>query len=286
MVRRAIAAEQPRLLIHVGGMPPPIRDIQETVHPIGWRGDRHRHAFWQLVLNRSGTAIVRRGRDVRVVPGQMVVIPPGLSHAWRNAGDVPLDLLNIHLFPRPSGSESLPGYLRSVTSDATRLCLCPVHPRTESLSARAVAEMSAGARGYKWQAASALTDIVMTALRGIWHREGRRGSEAGAAGRVEEILRHIEVHYDQPLTLADVGRMLHVTPKHACEIFTRETGTSPMRRLREVRVEKAQVFLEDTTLPVKQVAFAVGYRDEHYFSRAFHKVTGISPLAWRRQGRG
>lgn len=278
--------EQPRRLFHVGVMPPPLRDIEETIHPVGWHGGAHHHAFWQLVFNRSGTAELRTARVWRVEAGQTVVIPPRTTHAWRNAGAAPLDLLNIHILARAPGHEDLIAYLRTVGASRSRSRICPEQPRLARLAERAYAELTRGERGYKWQAAAALMDLVMTALRGAWRRDGGEDAATGAAARVEKALWHLETHYAEPLRLADVARALHVSPKHACEIFTRATGASPMQHLRRLRVEKAQVLLEDTALPIKEVAYAVGVRDEHYFSRLFHKIAGTSPTDYRRQCRG
>jgi AraC-like DNA-binding protein len=278
--------DAPRRLFHVGGMPPPFREIEESVHPVGWRGETHHHAFWQLVFNRSGAAELRMARVWRVEPGQTVVIPPRLTHTWRNAGDVPLDLFNIHIFPHVPGHEDLIGYLRSVGASAVRPGLCPEQPRLARLAERAYAELIGGDRGYKWQAAAALMDLVMTALRGAWRREGGPDTATGAAAHVEKALWYLETHYAEPLRLADVAQMIHVSPKHACELITRATGTSPMQHLRRLRVEKAQALLEDTALSIKEVAYAVGISDEHYFSRLFHKVAGTPPSAYRRKCRG
>jgi transcriptional regulator GlxA family with amidase domain len=58
-----------------------------------------------------------------------------------------------------------------------------------------------------------------------------------------------------------------------------------MNQLRKVRIEKARVFLEETQMLIKEIAFATGFQDEHYFSRLFHKATGMPPLAYRKKCR-
>lgn len=42
---------------------------------------------------------------------------------------------------------------------------------------------------------------------------------------------------------------------------------------------------ELTDLHVNQVCHKVGIEDPYYFSRLFRKRTGLSPSAWRRQGK-
>ena len=67
--------------------------------------------------------------------------------------------------------------------------------------------------------------------------------------------------------------------------------TPPDARLRavidplkdEVRREQAMQQLQRTDKPIKQVALAVGFRNEKSFSRAFRAWTGESPGAFRQR---
>ena len=49
----------------------------------------------------------------------------------------------------------------------------------------------------------------------------------------------------------------------------------------EVRQLRATDLLVRTDRPVKQVAAAVGFRNEKNFARAFAGWTGVAPSAWR-----
>lgn len=47
-------------------------------------------------------------------------------------------------------------------------------------------------------------------------------------------------------------------------------------------MEKAMRLLEEKTMPVSDVAQAVGYMDASYFSRVFRQYTGTAPTKWRK----
>jgi AraC-like DNA-binding protein len=49
------------------------------------------------------------------------------------------------------------------------------------------------------------------------------------------------------------------------------------------KVERAQLLLYTTDIPVKEVAYELGFNDHSYFIRMFRKVTGITPQEYRRQ---
>lgn len=64
----------------------------------------------------------------------------------------------------------------------------------------------------------------------------------------------------------------------------RWTGLSTSRFIRRIRLKKAKIILLTTDLNITQVAFEVGFRDSHYFTRVFSQSFGLSPKAFRRRG--
>ena len=65
----------------------------------------------------------------------------------------------------------------------------------------------------------------------------------------------------------------------------RDEGHALQRLKDEVRRERALELLERSTRPIKQIARAVGFRNEKSFARAFRAWTGATPGAWREAGR-
>jgi AraC-like DNA-binding protein len=63
--------------------------------------------------------------------------------------------------------------------------------------------------------------------------------------------------------------------------FRAEFGQSPIRYVLHLRVERARDLLRRTTLSIKEVARAAGFRDQGYFSRQFTRMTGTSPTTFR-----
>lgn len=56
---------------------------------------------------------------------------------------------------------------------------------------------------------------------------------------------------------------------------------SPQEYLSSFRIEKARVLLVSTSDSVKDIAKQVGYQDAFAFSKAFHRITGMSPSEYR-----
>ena len=55
------------------------------------------------------------------------------------------------------------------------------------------------------------------------------------------------------------------------------------RLLNKKKVERAQLLLCTTDMPVKEVAYRIGFNDQSYFIRMYRKVTGTTPQEYRKQ---
>jgi two-component system, response regulator YesN len=95
----------------------------------------------------------------------------------------------------------------------------------------------------------------------------------------------IDEHYWNPdFCLEDAAAELQISPGYLSRLMKRETGFSFVEHLNRVRVKKATILMSDPAAKAFEVAERVGYRSQHYFSRAFKKVTGASPTDRRKGG--
>ena len=79
----------------------------------------------------------------------------------------------------------------------------------------------------------------------------------------------------------DVARQLCMGYSNFRRIFKEYTGFSPARYIQEVRMGKVKEALTNSNIPVKEVAFAMGYENEDYFFTAFRRCTGQTPAQYR-----
>ncbi len=89
--------------------------------------------------------------------------------------------------------------------------------------------------------------------------------------------------FAQPLDVAALARVAHVSPAHFSRQFRATFGETPHRYLQRRRVERAMELLRESDLPVTEVCLAVGFRSLGTFSRTFRAVVGESPSAYRRR---
>jgi transcriptional regulator GlxA family with amidase domain len=63
--------------------------------------------------------------------------------------------------------------------------------------------------------------------------------------------------------------------------FRSVLGRSPLEEIRRMHIERAQVLLSQTMMPVKQIALQSGFANVAWFTTAFRQITGHSPTEWR-----
>jgi AraC-like DNA-binding protein len=90
----------------------------------------------------------------------------------------------------------------------------------------------------------------------------------------------------EELTLSDLAASAAMSPFHFLRLFKRETGVTPYRFLVQARIRRAVDLLRDTSRPVTEIAFAVGFTDLSNFINAFRREIGVSPRQYRQGGLG
>lgn len=87
---------------------------------------------------------------------------------------------------------------------------------------------------------------------------------------------------EKPWSLASLGRQVAMSRSAFADRFARLVGRPPMEYLAQRRMEKARELLLGSGTNTAAVAQKVGYRSEAAFSKAFKKIVGIGPGAFRR----
>ncbi len=87
---------------------------------------------------------------------------------------------------------------------------------------------------------------------------------------------------DENLSLASVAREIATSRRQLQRAFAEAGGTSFRRQLQRVRMARAAELLLEGSLPVQDVAGAVGYRQAAQFAKVFRRHSGAPPSAYRR----
>lgn len=99
--------------------------------------------------------------------------------------------------------------------------------------------------------------------------------------RLQKVLKHIHENITHEMTVEELADIACLTPPYLIRLFKRDMGVSPIQYINTRKIEKAQLLLVTEKISVKAIAYTLGFNDHSYFTRLFHKVTGMTPLEYR-----
>ncbi|PTA47501.1 AraC family transcriptional regulator [Micromonospora sp. RP3T] len=241
----------------------------------------HRHPGWEFYLQLHGGSSWRfAGRTLRLAPGWLVAVPPGLPH---------------RSVPRPQGgvrhhyayaavdlrvvTARRPELTAAWADTGVRVCVDAraVAPALRAVVREVVEEMPFGAAARA--AAVELLVIEVARLLGAPAETRPRTPRHPAVARARRLL---DEQYAGAWRLADLAAACAVSRTRLAQLFTDEVGQPPYAYLLERRVDRAAELLATTGQSVARIAAEVGFSSHTQLARAFRRQHGCSPTRWRR----
>jgi AraC family transcriptional regulator len=114
-------------------------------------------------------------------------------------------------------------------------------------------------------------------------RKSRQGALPPFA--VARVQAFVTENLASPLHISELAGSVHLSPFHFARAFKGATGETPHGFVTRMRMEQAQLLLRDGAQPLREIAFAIGYRTQAHFSGVFRTHAGMTPGAFRRKWR-
>jgi len=86
----------------------------------------------------------------------------------------------------------------------------------------------------------------------------------------------------EEINLDKMASHVCLSPSRLAHLFREEMGVNIVRWREDQRMILAKHLLQSTRSPIAKIASLVGYDDQMYFSRVFHKRVGTSPSEYRK----
>lgn len=103
-----------------------------------------------------------------------------------------------------------------------------------------------------------------------------------AKKRITEICRYIYENCGNIESVSELAQLAHLSESRFSHLFSKTVGISPQSYLLRAKIDTSKELLANTELSVGQIAAAVGFKDQNYFSRAFKRFASASPTEYRR----
>lgn len=99
--------------------------------------------------------------------------------------------------------------------------------------------------------------------------------------RMRQVLAYIDLHYGRDIELSEVASLVSIHPDYLSKRFKKEVGIRFHHYLVWNRIQRASCLLIHSTKSVKEISYEVGFRRPEIFSKAFKRLIGYSPMAYR-----
>lgn len=97
-----------------------------------------------------------------------------------------------------------------------------------------------------------------------------------------EIVDYVRGHMGKEITVEDLAIFANMTIATLERRFKEHLGITPQRFLLETRMAAAAKLLQNSPLPITEIAYQVGYQNNTSFTRAFKRYTGKAPSHFRK----
>jgi len=103
--------------------------------------------------------------------------------------------------------------------------------------------------------------------------------------RIQRALTHAKSHLRGELTVEELAEVARLSPRQFSRAFRSETGQSPAKAVEKLRVEVAELMVEQGRLSLDEIAVETGFGDRGRMRRAFVRALGQPPQSVRRRQR-
>ena len=123
---------------------------------------------------------------------------------------------------------------------------------------------------------------MLAELRRILEELGTNISLTASADKLEGVLRYIDAHLTEKMTLQDIARESCMSVSTFCNFFKEQTGCTFVQYVNNLRIKRVKELLLNRELSIEQIAEMTGFSNENYLTRVFKKTVGITISEYRR----
>lgn len=236
----------------------------------------HSHAYFEIYYLESGSRSHMLGdRQHQIVGGELVIIPPHLMHHSFTPDEAHYKRVVVYFDP-------------GVVVHSQVMAQIQENPTTYRLSAEARTIVDAiiaqlfTLQDNQGQYVNERLQLLVNQLVITIIQAEVTDSLVTRQHRMTQVVRYLGDHFSEQITLDELAARFYISSYHLCREFKRFTGTTIVTHLNQIRVARARVLLQETTLSVTEISKQVGFANVSHFNRTFRRLTGTHPTAVRR----
>jgi AraC family transcriptional regulator len=218
-----------------------------------------------------------------VRPGEIIIIPAGMTLDWRQQQTAPNRTLHLYLNP-----DFLRTTADSIDLEYAQISIAPqfgirdehIHHVALSLHGELTQPSEVG----QLYSDSLAKVLALQLVRRYSYLKNLQTNSGGMAPRkLRKAIEFINENLDKEETvaLAAVADEVGMSYFHFSRAFKQSMGVSPNVYTTEQRIERAKKLLSGTELPLAEIALRTGFASQSHFTTTFRKLVWATPKAFR-----
>ncbi len=213
----------------------------------------------------SGRFWIENGREQPMVPGDAVLMTPGLIHRYGGSDGQPYHEDTVNFY----------GPVADMLRDSGVLTAGLVHLGTVR-RLLPIAELAHDpAADAQINANFALQQLLIDI-----YNDSRR---SGSADVIDQLLATIKSRLDHWWTIKELADLANLSDDQLRRRFVERTGLLPKTYIEQLKMRKAAELLLAGELKQQEIARRLGYLDKFHFSRRFKAAIGVAPSEYRKE---
>ena len=125
--------------------------------------------------------------------------------------------------------------------------------------------------------------ILLQFILEMWKQGFVIENDTSGRNMVEkEMVSYVQQNFTGKISLKEFGEQFHLSEKYISRYFKEHFHIALSQYVTYLRLEHAKQLLQDTDIPITEVAMQSGYQNVSYFIRSFKKAYGVSPLKYKK----
>jgi YesN/AraC family two-component response regulator len=266
----------------------PLAEIFELrKYPKGFTFGPHSHANLEINFVKKGTCKMKFDDEmVKFQPNDCMIIFPDINHYFF-VDSQPAELVQLEfrmdIFPDLKPDHQMEEhlvFLQNVLTHSQRFLKISNHKSLMTLIEQIVGELNQKRENYALLIRIYYSELFLIISRYL--TETLKYTKEPQNEILNKAIRVIHSGFTEDITIENIAVRCGISARYLRKLFDKEIGFSPVEYITLLRINKSKELLHNLSFSLKEIAFSVGFDNQHYFSKRFKHSTGFSPLEYRK----
>lgn len=241
---------------------------------------KHKHVFFHFIYADSGVGEITIGnKKYEMSVGKIYLAPPFVEHAFFNKGDTALKTLEIKFSLKNTQAE-----------DMIKKLPCCINVKNYPVKSTLLTILKENSNNLPMYEKAISFNFQLLMLYLLRCHEKFVGSSVPENDKkfspeIKKVINYIYENLTEDISLEELAEIAGFEKNYFLRKFKKQTNSTPVRFIRDTRLEKAGDLLRYSDMNISQIALATGFKSIHYFSKVFFECMGIRPIDYRNKGK-